>query len=118
MDQGKVGEEAELRGEDSGNVGEVEVDSGYGDGGFGGVGKVAAEYSFVVADGLTHPIGREVVRVIEDYPFPCLESNVSLLESRVRYVGGGFGGFIRGGYMVVVVVEVGGGVAVVDVLRG
>lgn len=83
MDQGEVGEEAELRGEDSGNVGEVEVNSGHSDGGFGGVGKVAAEYSGVVADGLTHPIGREVVRVIEDYPFPCLESNVSLLESRV-----------------------------------
>lgn len=119
MDEGEVREEAELNGEQAGNVALVEVNSSYGDGGFGGVGKRGAEYSGVVADGGTHPVRGEVFRVGKDYTFPCLEGNVSLLESRVRYVGSGFGGFIRGRNTVVVVVVKGaGGVAVVGVFRG
>lgn len=119
MDEGEVREEAELNGEQAGNVALVEVNSSYGDGGFGGIGKRGAEYSGVVADGGTHPVRGEVFRVGEDYTFPCLEGNVSLLESRVRYVGSGFGGFIRGRNTVVVVVVKGaGGVAVVGVFRG
>lgn len=85
MEEGQIGEEAELGREESGNVAVVEVNAGnHSEGSIGR--RWCAVDSIVGADIRTYPVSGEVEGIREDGLFPCLEGNVGLLETWVLKV--------------------------------
>lgn len=82
MEEGEVGEEAELLREVPGDVGVVEVNAGDDSDGRAGRGR-GAEDAGVGADVGAGPGGGEVEGVREDGGFPCLQGNVGLAEPGV-----------------------------------
>lgn len=82
MEEGQVGEEAELRREVPGDVAVVEVDARDGRGG-GVIRRRRAVHAGVAADAGAGPVGGEVHGVGEDGGLPCPEGNVGVAESGV-----------------------------------
>ena len=85
MEEGQIGEEAELGREVSGNVAVVEVNAGnHSEGSIGR--RWSTEDSIVGADIWPYPVFGEVEGIREDGQLPCLEGNVGLLETWVLKV--------------------------------
>lgn len=79
VEKGKVGEQAELFGEETGDVGVVDVDAGDDLKAFVGWQK-RAEDALVVTDIGSDPGPRQIHRIRDDRLLPCLESNVGVAE--------------------------------------